>query len=620
MGRRVVFIGLAVVLIGSGLATGAGAAVIPDIDEPKGLQDILASDVKAGWTSRSEMHIDMSPVDHRLLVGGSKFYNKDPDALAEYDFKVGTYVSFNAGKKWLDLGQTAVCDPKDSPPESWPLENKCYPKDDPTKDGRESEDLSDQRPKTDYGEDYTTSDPWLQFDDEGNAYFMVLDNPAYQHTSNGWGMTLHRWETVSKADVRAGRTWGPRIPINAYETEEEQENFLDDKNTFAINNAGPDLDGETGIMVACWGQNISTLIKQQTVCKRSTDAGKTWPGEPIPISGLEQLVIGVNVVADLFDEQTFYAVWLQYASGIAAQSRATFDFAMSIDGGVTWTPPRPIATVREPADKFPGSEFRNATIPIVAMGPDGSLYMVYNEYRALEDIDRDDPNGDNAQADIMMIKSSDGGATWSQATRVNQDVTNADQFQPYIAVTQAGQLVVTFFDRRNDPDNLMIDEYMARSADGGETWKETRLSHDMWDPNVNPPISSSGEFIGDYQGLVANTCTAIPFFNDTHLANDPHRDAPLDALLPSSQYQQAIVFRVKNSTRFAGKKDDTLAGGKGKDELCGLAGKDRLSGGAGNDVLKGGADDDTINGGRGRDLCVGGPGKDKFKACERTRR
>ena len=58
---------------------------------------------------------------------------------------------------------------------------------------------------------------------------------------------------------------------------------------------------------------------------------------------------------------------------------------------------------------------------------------------------------------------------------------------------------VLFFDRRfdrpdppNHPGNFFIDTFLARSNDGGETWRETRLSHDSWDPSINPPISRVG--------------------------------------------------------------------------------------------------------------------------------
>ena len=76
-------------------------------------------------------------------------------------------------------------------------------------------------------------------------------------------------------DIRRGLTWSNRIIIDAYATPAEQAATHDDKNTFAVNNAGPDRDGETGIIVACWGQNydLTNLGRQRIVCERSTDGG-----------------------------------------------------------------------------------------------------------------------------------------------------------------------------------------------------------------------------------------------------------------------------------------------------------------------------------------------------------
>jgi hypothetical protein len=256
----------------------------PDVDHPRGLQDILASDPFKGFRSHSEMHAAQNPRDSDVLVAGSKFYNRDPDSLPEYEFKNGGYASFDRGRSWYDLGQINVCPEHLAPPSSWPLDNDCYPADDPARQGTGSED---DPPGGNFGEEYITSDPWVDFDDEGNAYFMMLDSPPFP-TGAGWGMSLHRWESVSERDVRRDRTWSDRIIINAYETPEEQENFLDDKNTFAVNNAGRDKDGRTGIMVACWGQNGPVFADrgpQQVVCERSTNGGRSWPDEPTGSNG-----------------------------------------------------------------------------------------------------------------------------------------------------------------------------------------------------------------------------------------------------------------------------------------------------------------------------------------------
>src|SRR6185503_7740803 len=117
---------------------------------------------------------------------------------------------------------------------------------------------------------------------------------------------------------------------------------------------------------------------------------------------------------------------------------------------------------------------------------------------------------------------------------------------------------VSFFDRRLDvpggghPGNFFIDTWLARSNDGGASWGETRVSNDSWDPSINPPISTSGEFIGDYQGLVADDCFAIPFVNDTHLANDAGRDPDFDGGLPRSRFQEVFSTRVPNTAAFSG--------------------------------------------------------------------
>jgi len=453
-----------------------------------------------------------------------------------------------------------VCPQEQAPPSSWPLANDCYPADDPAREGTGAED---DPPGGDYGEEYIVSDPWVDFDDEGNAYLMALDAPPFP-SGAGWGMSFHRWESVSRRDVFRGRTWSDRIIINAYDTAEEQADYLDDKNTFAVNNAGRDRGGRTGIIVACWGQNGPVFADrgpQQVVCERSTDGGRSWPDEPTPVSpGPQRLVIAPHVVADTRDRETFYVVWLEYLSQFLPGTAGTntYYFSKSTDGGVTWSPATPVQTIRPLPRIFPQQSFRNLSIPIMAVGDRGELYLTYADYNPAPlagDVD-------GMQADIKLTTSLDGGLTWSTPVKVNQDVGNADQFQPYLRVTEKGQLNVFFFDRRHDPDNFFIDNFLARSSDGGRTWKETRLSHEMWDPSINPPISVSGEFIGDYQGLVADDCYAIPFLNDTHLANDPLRDPMFDRRLPRSPFQEAISYRVPNERAYGGDKRDCRRHGR----------------------------------------------------------
>jgi len=527
-----------------------------DIDDPPGLQDSLASDPFLGFRSHSEPHIAQSPADPNVLIAASKMYNRDRDSLEEYEFKIGTYVSFDRGRTWEDLGQLAVCRPRQAPPESWP-NNTCYPNENPNRGGTGPEDAGDDRGQGDFGEEYVTSDPWVDFDERGNAYTMVLDSPPFE-SGGGWGMSFHRWRTPTRRDLRRGNTWSERIPINAYDTAEEQELFLDDKNTFAVNNAPG--GGRTGTMVACWGQNGPQLEDrgpQQIVCERSTDGGRSWPGEPTPVSpGEQRLVIGAHVVADTRDPDTFYAVWLEYLSGVLDGSGTnTLYLSKTTNGGQTWSEATPVQTITPLPNIFPRQSFRNLSLPIMAVGPRSQLYLTYADYNPAPR----PGDEDGMQADIELTVSHDRGTTWSAPRKVNRDRTNADQFQPYIRVTPRGQLNVSFFDRRldrpdppNHPGNFFIDTWLARSIDEGATWGETRVSHDSWDPSINPPISGSGQFIGDYQGLVADDCFAIPFVNDTHLANDPARDRDFDRGQPRSRFQEVFSWQVPNTRRYGG--------------------------------------------------------------------
>jgi hypothetical protein len=558
---------------GSALVTDTEAPplVNQDVDTPPGVQEALASNPALGFRSHSEPHIAQSPTNPNILVAGSKQYNRDPDSLKEYEFKIGTYVSFDRGRTWSDLGQIDLCpSASDAPPESWP-DNTCYPADDPNVSGTGPEDEKDNRGRSDYGEEYLVSDVWIQFDDEGNAYTMVLDSAPFADSA-GWAMSFHKWETPSPEDVASGNTWGKKVVINNYPQEKgntgAEDNgsnpaaFLDDKNTFAINNAGPDGDGKTGTILACWGQNISTAIKQQTVCERSTDAGKSFPDQPRPVSGEQQLVLGVATLADRDDPNTFYVIWKSYTTavaggivfptlsgdenddlGIGIGTRPTLLYeAMSADGGQTFTPAEPIAHYDELASPLPGSTFRTGAIPIANQAPNGDIYVVFDAYNDAPDPAHD---ADGKTADAMIIKSTDHGVSWSGPQKVNGDTGNADQFQSHVAIGPRGDVNVAYFDTRLDPQNHFVDEWLSRSTDEGATFKDTRMSHDSSDAEINPPTDGNGNhFFGDYQGMVADRCQSLAFYQDTHLANDPARDPEFDQGMPRSQFQEVFAYRV----------------------------------------------------------------------------
>lgn len=144
------------------------------------------------------------------------------------------------------------------------------------------------------------------------------------------------------------------------------------------------------------------------------------------------------------------------------------------------------------------------------VGPSGTLYLVYA-----------DPvtSGQNSRGfDILLKKSTNGGATWSSAVVLNSDTTAADQFHPTLSVTSNGaggdKVAVTWYDRRDDPNNCLAYVYGTVSTDNGSTWSaNVRLTtaQSNFDGNANGP--------GDYSSSAPLGLVAWPFFSDHRTSN-----------------------------------------------------------------------------------------------------
>jgi hypothetical protein len=502
------------------------------------------------YNSHSEPTIVMDPLNHDHLVAGSKMYEN----LGEYLFKIGTYESFDGGRTWKDYGHLpGYCD----------TPAQCDPN-----------NLDQYR---------VVSDVSLAFDDEGNAYSNTLDAIGGASSSGGWNMTVHI--------KRPGKPWTQPIVAHSNRDNAIQSNFLlDDKNWIAVDNntdvnGGPNRprDGKVGTMYVCWSYD-GPVAAQSVVLIRSTDGGQKWGGvaagdnTPIPLSN-RPAIAGIGCHVAIGPKGEVYATWYDNTLDALVQAKST-------DRGRSFSPARPIATIVGVNSPFEGQAFRNLSIPTTGVDRQGNVYAAVQSGNAsgepvpadasLEDVknirqklegeqeaegdsgvcpDSDpDASPNPSCTDIILFKSTDGGSSYGAPVRVNQDPKNSpsDQFQPWMAITDRGQINISYFDRRNDPSNFFIDTYLSRSNDGGKTFQDTRVSRMLWDPRINPPISPSGEFIGDYQGLAADDEVAIPFWNDTQGANLPTSDKE------HSPWQEVWDARVANVPSKGGPKPRCL--------------------------------------------------------------
>jgi hypothetical protein len=218
--------------------------------------------------------------------------------------------------------------------------------------------------------------------------------------------------------------------------------------------------------------------------------------------------------------------------------------AWSDNHGVSFSPIIKAADVHPiPNHLQDADNFRNLSLPAMAVSPtDSSVYLTW--------ADEQTRLGGAADADILLVKGTtmvhgiEGPPMFGNPILVNQDGPGKDQFQPQIAITNSGQIDISYFDRRKDPSNFFIDTYLSRSNNSGATWTDTRVTKAMSDPRINPPIDGAGNyFYGDYQGLVADDSCAMPFWNGTHLANLATTDPNY------SQWQEVFSARIPNGER-----------------------------------------------------------------------
>ena len=331
-----------------------------------------------------------------------------------------------------------------------------------------------------------TSDPVVAFGPLGDVYVSVIAateiEPEAEFSAQvaqmvapntrpkgGWGVFTYR-------SVDGGHTFGAPVTVDI--------GSFDDKEWLTVDGStGP----HRGNVYVVWQDNCVTFFS------RSTDGGQTFS----PHKELLTACAGAQVAVG--PDGTIYVLGPTYTPH---PDIATYRLTVSRDGGNKFDEPRTVIQVTVMPDQLNGG-FRAATLPSLAVAPDtGDVVVAWNDDR-------------NGNVNIWLSRSTDGGASFSEPIHVN-DVAFGDQFQPVVTVARGGTVVVSWFDRRADPENRLADVYLARSIDGGRSFGQSiRVSTQRFDPSLAAPRDpSSNLFFGDYQGLTIAGEMAIPFWND----------------------------------------------------------------------------------------------------------
>jgi hypothetical protein len=353
------------------------------------------------------------------------------------------------------------------------------------------------------------SDPWVSFGPNGDAHQISL---SFNNTEN-----LNNAVLVSKSakpDPNKARVWGEPITLKR----DTNPAVFNDKESITAD------QNNANYVYAVWDRLVfpnertkgksylnTAAFRGPTWFSRTTNGGSSWEtARPIFDPGQNDQTIGNQIVAlgnsDLVNVMTVFK-----NDNKQKRRGGTVAVLRSGDRGASWSGQINISQlgsvgVTDPKD---GHDVRTGDIiPEIASdertGRD-EVYAVWQDAR-FNDFQRDQ---------VAFSRSTDGGRTWSTPVRISRH-NETQAFTPAIRVDDEGNIGVSYYDFRNDdPDTaaLETDLWFTRSADGGVTWNEERVTPTSFDMRKAP--DANGYFVGDYEGLSALGTTFYPFWSQS---------------------------------------------------------------------------------------------------------
>ncbi len=384
-------------------------------------------------------------------------------------------------------------------------------------------------------------DPALMFDNNHNLLYFHLSNPV---SGGNWIDRI-----VCQKSTNNGNTFnnGSYAGLNG--------NKVQDK-------PWPNIDRSNGNIYVTWTEfdhydSNDANDKSRILFSKSTDNGNSW-STPVKINKID----GDCNDSDNTVEGAVPAVGPNGEIYVAWAGPAGIRFNRSTDYGTTWLND-PVFIDAQPTGwdySIPGI-FRSNGLPItlcdLSRGPyKGTIYVNWSDQR----------NGAN-DTDIWLRKSTDGGNTWSDLIRVNNDAPGKQQFLSWMTIDQTtGYLYCVFYDRRNHNDHK-TDVYLAYSTNGGESFTNVKISASAFLPY-------SGAFFGDYTNITAHDGVIRPIWTRLHngqlsvwtaIINQPDLLAINSFQMPNdlSAYpnllndEASIYFKINEKDRISIKITDT---------------------------------------------------------------
>lgn len=353
-------------------------------------------------------------------------------------------------------------------------------------------------------------DPCIIVDTAGTFYFFHLSNPQ----NGNWIDRI----VCQKFDIdNAEWTDGTYMGLNGTKAQDKE---------WAV------VDNATNTIYVTWTQfdaygSSNPDDYSDIMFSKSTDNGETW-SDALMINE----VSGDCIDSDNTTEGAVPAVGPDGEVYVAWSVHDSLFFDRSLDGGETWLDEDLFV-----AEQFDGWNYsipgisRSNGLPVTCCDISGSDYngTIYVNWS-------DQKNGAD-DTDVWICKSTNGGDTWSEPVRVNDDPPGRQQFFTWMTIDQAnGDIYIVFYDRRNY-DDRNTDVYLAKSSDGGETFENILISE-------SPFYPTSGVFFGDYTNITAHNGQVRPIWGRLHGGQMSMWTAIVDMTVDITEPEEILPFSL----------------------------------------------------------------------------
>ena len=310
--------------------------------------------------------------------------------------------------------------------------------------------------------------------------------------------------TVSTSDVNGAGWSSPVIAANGH-------GFLfnDKEDVWADKNPGSPFFGRVYVTWTQFRGSVFTFFAEPVMVAFSDDGGTTWTSPNQLSAAHNNNTIGgrQGSVVRTGPDGTLYVLWED--SDLAGSKQVV---AVSHDGGLTFSHPITIAHFTDIQDPIPGANFRTDSFASAAVDQaSGAVYAAWARRSA------------SGSGEIVVSKSTDGGATWSNPAAASRAADGYAFFQG-LDVAPNGRLDLgyqTLEAKATGPTaygagNATVDSFYVRSTDGGAKWSaSTKVSSVSSDPAASAQNNLRRQFWGDYNTLVSATANAWFIYTDS---------------------------------------------------------------------------------------------------------